>query len=289
MNSSITVAAYAKINLTLDVGARRADGYHEIRSVMQTIGLHDTLTVTRTPETPGVRLEVCGDEAAGVPADASNLVHRAAVRLQKIAAARGEHSRQRVGPAHSAGKAHPVAGGTGRGQQRRGGHAAGGQHSVRPAALAAAADGAGDGVGRGRAVLSDRRDGTGGGPGGAGDADAAAHPRPGRWSSSSRRSASRRAWAYGALDALPGRAPGAATAAWLQGGGKFANDFEAVALRRRRSGMPGGCFRTRRSGQRERRRCCAGAGRRCSAGFRTLRPRSVWRSESGGRGSARRG
>ena len=44
------VPAYAKINLTLDVGARRADGYHEIRSVMQTIGLHDTLTVTRTPD-----------------------------------------------------------------------------------------------------------------------------------------------------------------------------------------------------------------------------------------------
>ena len=84
---TITRLAHAKINLTLDVGARREDGYHEIRSIMQTVTLHDTLTVKRTPERPGVRLEVVGEEAEGVPADESNLVHRAAVRLQKVAAA----------------------------------------------------------------------------------------------------------------------------------------------------------------------------------------------------------
>ena len=87
--TSLTRLARAKINLTLDVGVRRSDGYHDIRSVMQTLALHDTLTVTRTMNVPGVRLEVTGDEARGVPADESNLVHRAAVRLQKIAAARG--------------------------------------------------------------------------------------------------------------------------------------------------------------------------------------------------------
>ena len=86
---SLVRRAPAKINLTLDVGARRADGYHEIRSIMQTIALHDTLTVTRTPDRPGVRLEVVGEEAEGVPDDESNLVHRAAVRLQKVAAAQG--------------------------------------------------------------------------------------------------------------------------------------------------------------------------------------------------------
>ena len=37
------------------------------------------------------------------------------------------------------------------------------------------------------------------------------------------------AWAYAALDALPGRAPGEATAAWLRGDQSPANDFEAVA------------------------------------------------------------
>lgn len=42
-----TERAYAKVNLTLDVGAKRADGYHEIISVMQRISLHDTVTVER--------------------------------------------------------------------------------------------------------------------------------------------------------------------------------------------------------------------------------------------------
>ena len=41
---SITLTAYAKINLTLEVLGRRSDGYHEVASIMQTIGLSDTLT-----------------------------------------------------------------------------------------------------------------------------------------------------------------------------------------------------------------------------------------------------
>ena len=40
------VRAYAKINLTLDVKGRRADGYHELATVMQTVDLHDTLCLT---------------------------------------------------------------------------------------------------------------------------------------------------------------------------------------------------------------------------------------------------
>lgn len=39
----LTVKAPAKINLTLEVLGKRPDGYHEIRSVFQTIGLYDTL------------------------------------------------------------------------------------------------------------------------------------------------------------------------------------------------------------------------------------------------------
>ena len=95
--TSVTRNAHAKINLTLDVGPRRPDGYHKIRSVMQTLALHDTLTVTHTPERPGVVLEVAGDEAAGIPADASNLVFQAAVRLQKTAAARGTVTAEQSG------------------------------------------------------------------------------------------------------------------------------------------------------------------------------------------------
>lgn len=44
------VQAYAKINLTLDVLGRRADGYHQLATVMQTIDLHDTICLTTTDD-----------------------------------------------------------------------------------------------------------------------------------------------------------------------------------------------------------------------------------------------
>ncbi|MDQ6711505.1 MAG: 4-(cytidine 5'-diphospho)-2-C-methyl-D-erythritol kinase [Candidatus Dormibacteraeota bacterium] len=44
----LILPAYAKLNLTLDVNGRRANGYHEVDSVMQTISLHDVISVERT-------------------------------------------------------------------------------------------------------------------------------------------------------------------------------------------------------------------------------------------------
>lgn len=88
MRNSVTRRAPAKINLTLDVGPLEADGFHSIRSVIQTIALHDVLTVTRTPSHPGVTLSLSGDEAGGIPCGPENLVWQAAVRLQKTAAGR---------------------------------------------------------------------------------------------------------------------------------------------------------------------------------------------------------
>lgn len=44
------IKAYAKINLALDVGARRADGYHEIDSVMQSVSLYDTVNIERAAD-----------------------------------------------------------------------------------------------------------------------------------------------------------------------------------------------------------------------------------------------
>ena len=45
----VMAPAYAKINLTLEVLARRADGFHELVSVMHTIELHDTLALWPAP------------------------------------------------------------------------------------------------------------------------------------------------------------------------------------------------------------------------------------------------
>ncbi len=47
MSDSVTVLAPAKINLGLEVFPRRADGYHDIRSIFLTVGLFDELTVSK--------------------------------------------------------------------------------------------------------------------------------------------------------------------------------------------------------------------------------------------------
>lgn len=65
--------AYAKINIGLDVLRRRADGYHEVRMIMQTIGLHDELQFTRAES--GITLRI---NRPDLPAGADNLVYRAA-------------------------------------------------------------------------------------------------------------------------------------------------------------------------------------------------------------------
>ena len=68
----------AKINLSLDITGRRPDGYHTLRSVFQTIGIYDTLTLTKT--TPKMPMTLtCNDPS--VPCDARNLVWKAAACL----------------------------------------------------------------------------------------------------------------------------------------------------------------------------------------------------------------
>lgn len=74
---TFTIDAYAKINLGLDVLRRRPDGYHEVRMIMQTVDLYDTIRLERTKE-PGITLEVDSQE---IPTDAHNLAYRAAKLL----------------------------------------------------------------------------------------------------------------------------------------------------------------------------------------------------------------
>lgn len=45
----LTISAYAKINLALDVLGRRSDGYHEVVMIMQAVTLADTVTLTEQP------------------------------------------------------------------------------------------------------------------------------------------------------------------------------------------------------------------------------------------------
>ena len=48
MNQIITEIAHAKINLTLSVGRKRPDGYHDIDSIMHSISLSDTITLQKS-------------------------------------------------------------------------------------------------------------------------------------------------------------------------------------------------------------------------------------------------
>lgn len=74
----VQVRVPAKINLSLKVGPARADGFHELATVYQSVSLYDIVTVAERPEGSGISLE-CG--SAGVPEDATNLAWRAAERM----------------------------------------------------------------------------------------------------------------------------------------------------------------------------------------------------------------
>jgi 4-diphosphocytidyl-2-C-methyl-D-erythritol kinase len=79
---SVRTPAYAKVNLRLDVFGRRADGYHELRTIFQTISLHDTLVLEATRK-PGVELLIDGNaQLAGEPGE-NNLVYRALHELSR--------------------------------------------------------------------------------------------------------------------------------------------------------------------------------------------------------------
>ncbi len=72
----IQIKSYAKVNWTLDVLFKREDGYHELRTVYQTVSLHDELRVSETNSDIEI---VCNDPE--VPCDETNLAFKAALLL----------------------------------------------------------------------------------------------------------------------------------------------------------------------------------------------------------------
>ena len=73
----LTVRAFAKVNLVLEVLGRRADGYHEIASIMQTVSLSDVLTLEPASRI-GLKFSL-----PGLP-DHTNIVLKAAQRLAEV-------------------------------------------------------------------------------------------------------------------------------------------------------------------------------------------------------------
>ncbi len=76
-SAAVTVDVPAKINPHLGVGDARADGYHALSTVYQSISLYDTITVERREE-PGIELSVSGEGAGILPTCDENLAARAA-------------------------------------------------------------------------------------------------------------------------------------------------------------------------------------------------------------------
>jgi 4-diphosphocytidyl-2-C-methyl-D-erythritol kinase len=85
--STVTVHTCAKVNFSLRVLSRRPDGFHNLESVLHTVGLWDTVELTDLGPANGVAIAVEGEEA---PADETNLCWRAAQLLaERAKTARG--------------------------------------------------------------------------------------------------------------------------------------------------------------------------------------------------------
>ena len=79
MKKSLKVKARAKINIILDILGKRDDGYHEIKTITQTLDLSDTITVSKNES----GIITISTNSGKIPSDSSNLAYRAAECLKK--------------------------------------------------------------------------------------------------------------------------------------------------------------------------------------------------------------
>ena len=76
----ISLKAYAKINIGLNVVAKRQDGYHEIETIFQQIDLHDNITISSRVDTK----IVLASDSKNIPLDENNICFKTTKLLQEI-------------------------------------------------------------------------------------------------------------------------------------------------------------------------------------------------------------
>ena len=82
-----TVLAYAKVNLTLDILRRRPDGYHDLEMVMQSISLHDVVTVRAETGSGGIIVHAGRED---LPSGPENIAWKAADAFFRAAGLRSD-------------------------------------------------------------------------------------------------------------------------------------------------------------------------------------------------------
>jgi 4-diphosphocytidyl-2-C-methyl-D-erythritol kinase len=80
--AEVRIPALAKINLRLEILGKRLDGYHELRTVFQTISLQDQLRL-KSARGAGIRVAVRGDDRLSNEPVEKNLVYRAVHALRQ--------------------------------------------------------------------------------------------------------------------------------------------------------------------------------------------------------------
>jgi len=109
---TVRVKAPGKVNVSLDVGPRRPDGYHSVASVYLAVSLYEEVAATST-ETPGITVSISADstldlDGVDIPLDERNLAYQAAAIMADVS----EHA---TGVHLEITKRVPVAGGMGGG------------------------------------------------------------------------------------------------------------------------------------------------------------------------------
>jgi len=78
----VRIPSFAKINLRLDILGKRADGYHELRTIFQTVSLHDELRL-RASKSSEISLAIYGNEELAREPAKKNLAYRAVDALRR--------------------------------------------------------------------------------------------------------------------------------------------------------------------------------------------------------------